>query len=217
MLLWCAQDNQATGLDGRHWSRAEVLRLPVFWALVSAVAGLSAFGTAFFFHHTVLADDRGWAHITMAGLFPVYTSATILSMLAFGALLDRIGTPRLIPFYLLFVAAGFVVFGASETFGLAAFGMILLGLGQGANATLPNAFWAEAFGTKNLGGIKSLATAVMVLGSAIGPGLTGALIDAGVPLGVQVQWIGLYFVLVCVALFVTIRPLRSRLPSPAQI
>ena len=44
---------------------------------------------------------------------------------------------------------------------------------------LPAAFWAEYYGTSHLGAIKSLASALMILGSAIGPGITGMLIDFG--------------------------------------
>ncbi|MGB7244559.1 MAG: MFS transporter, partial [Sulfitobacter sp.] len=55
-------------------------------------------------------------------------------------------------------------------------------------ATLLNACWAEFFGTRNLGSIKALATALMVLGSAIGPGLSGWLIDAGI--GFEQQMLG---------------------------
>ena len=43
---------------------------------------------------------------------------------------------------------------------------------------------------------EDLATAVMVLGSAIGPGLTGVLIDQGVSLNRQFLWIGVFFLLV---------------------
>jgi hypothetical protein len=39
--------------------------------------------------------------------------------------------------------------------------------------------WPELYGTRNLGSIKALATSAMVLSSALGPGITGALIDWG--------------------------------------
>jgi hypothetical protein len=63
---------------------------------------------------------------------------------------------------------------------------------------LPNAFWAEFYGTAHIGSIKSMATAVMVLGSAIGPGLTGVLIDFGV--GIETQFIGVAIFFVGVTL-----------------
>ena len=55
-----------------------------------------------------------------------------------------------------------------------------MGVSGGGHGTLLNACWAELYGTAHLGGIKSVATALMVLGSALGPGLSGVLIDAGI-------------------------------------
>ncbi|MDC1446261.1 MFS transporter, partial [Amylibacter sp.] len=70
-----------------------------------------------------------------------------------------------------------------------------LGITSGANTTLPNAFWAEFFGTKYLGSIKAAAAAAMVLGSAIGPTLTGILLDYGISLNTQYISISIFFVL----------------------
>jgi len=42
------------------------------------------------------------------------------------------------------------------------------------------AFWAVFYGTRNLGSIKAAAAALMVFGTAIGPGISGVLIDLGV-------------------------------------
>ena len=47
----------------------------------------------------------------------------------------------------------------------------------GGQATLLNACWAEFVGTFYLGSIKAATMALMVLGSAIGLGLSGWLID----------------------------------------
>ena len=64
---------------------------------------------------------------------------------------------------------------------------------SGSNATLPNAFWAEFYGTKHLGALKAMAAAIMVLGSAIGPGITGLLIDLGAGLEMQYIWVSAFF------------------------
>jgi len=65
---------------------------------------------------------------------------------------------------------------------------------SGSNATLPNAFWAEFYGTKHLGALKAMAAAIMVLGSAIGPGITGVLIDLDIGLETQYIWVSGFFV-----------------------
>jgi MFS family permease len=90
-------------------------------------------------------------------------------------------------------------------------------MSSGATSTLPNAFWAEFYGTGSLGSIKALAAAVMVFGSAIGPGITGFLIDQGVELKVQYFWIAGFFALCVVALYFGVARSKSNLvinPAP---
>jgi hypothetical protein len=58
--------------------------------------------------------------------------------------------------------------------------MALIGLTQGGSVTLLGALWPELYGTRNLGAIKALATSAMVFATALGPGVTGMLIDAGI-------------------------------------
>ena len=66
--------------------------------------------------------------------------------------------------------------------------LILMGAAGGGQATLLNACWAEFFGTLHLGSIKAATAALMVLGSALGPGVSGWLIDQGV--GFEQQMLG---------------------------
>ena len=89
----------------------------------------------------------------------------------------------------------FILFAFGETLYSALLGFIFLGITSGANTTLPNAFWAEFFGTKHLGSIKAAAAAAMVLGSAIGPALTGILLDFDISLNFQYVGISIFFVL----------------------
>ena len=184
----------ATGMQGRHWTRTDALRHPLFWFMAPALLGPSAFITAFFFHQVHLAEIKGWLHIELVALFPLFTGISLLSMFAAGWALDKWGTARIMPFYQLPMALGFVIVSAASSIGGAAIALIFLGLTVGANSTLPSAFWAEfLLGTRHIGAIKAMATAVMVLGSAIGPGLTGLLIDRGISLNTQFLWIGGFF------------------------
>ena len=79
---------------------------------------------------------------------------------------------------------------------------------------MPNAFWAEFYGTRNLGGIKALAAAVMVLGSAIGPGLTGYLIDFGIIFQDQMVGIAVYFLISSSLVWVGVTRARKLLSPP---
>lgn len=190
-----AQSDQSLGMKNRHWTRSEALRHPLFWIMVPAILGPAAFNTAFFFLQVHFAEVKGWAHIELVSMFPLYTAIGIGSMILSGWMLDRFGTARVIPFYQLPMVVAFICFALADSHLLTLFGLGFLALTTGANATLPNAFWAEFYGTAHIGAIKALAAAVMVLGSAIGPGLTGALIDFGI--GIETQYIGVstYFLL----------------------
>lgn len=170
--------------------------------MIPALLGPSAFNTAFFFHQVHYASVIGITNMQMVSYFPLFTAITVGAMLLSGALLDRLGTARLLPFHQLPMVFAFVIF-STHMFGLGV-GFSFLALTAGAQATLISAFWAEFYGTAHIGAIKAMAAAIMVLGSAIGPGITGALIDFGIGIEVQYLWIALYFVLTTGAMWLGI-------------
>lgn len=208
-----AAGNAAVGMCGRHWTRRDTLRHPLFWLMAPALLGPAAFNTAFFFHQVHFAEIKGWAHVELVALFPAFTAMAIGAMVGSGWALDRLGTGRLMPFFQLPMVAGFLAFSYATGPAGALLGFFFLALTTGANSTLPNAFWAEFYGTAHIGAIKAMAAAVMVLGSAIGPGITGALIDAGMGLESQFVWVAVYFLFASAAMAVgIIRARRDLLP-----
>ena len=207
-----AAEGRAVGMNGRQWSRRDALRHWLFWLMLPAILAPSAGSTAFFFQQVHLAETKGWSHVQLVALFPLYTSVAVVAMLGSGWVIDRVGTSRLMPVYLLPMAAGFVVIGSTGGLAMAAVGMVLMAISQGANSTLPNAFWAEFFGTRHLGGIKAMAAAAMVLGSAIGPGLSGYLIDFGINFEDQMVWIAAYFIFAASLVWIGVSQARHLLP-----
>ena len=183
----------STGLGQRMWTRAEVLRHPVFWLMVPALMGPAAWNTSLFFHQVHLAETKGWAHVSLVALFPLYTATSVGLMLTAGWLVDRFGSLRLAAFYLVPLAAGYAIMGLAASVPVGALGMVLIGAGVGMHVTIMATFWAEVFGTRHLGSIRAMMGAVMVLGTAIGPGVTGALIDLGLDFSAQGYGIAIYF------------------------
>lgn len=206
-----AQQDSSVGMQNRHWKRQEVLRHPLFWFMIPALLGPSAFGTAFFFQQVYFADLKGFAHIELVAMFPFFTMAGVGMMLLSGWLLDRLGTPRLMPVYQLPMVAAFVIFALGQSLFWIFVGLLVMAMTTGSNATIPNAFWAEFYGTRHLGSIKAMAAAVMVLGSALGPGITGLLIDLGIGLEDQYIGVSLYFAIASLCMAIGISRARRAL------
>lgn len=202
-----------TGLSGRHWSRGEVLSHRLFWCAVPLLIGPPAFGTALFFHQVHLAEVKGWNLLDYVALFPLFSGVSFVFMLISGWAVDRFGTGRLMPWILLPYVIGFVVLSRADSLGSAAVAMALLGVTTGSMGTVPAAFWAEFYGTRHLGSIKALAAALMVFGSAVGPGLTGALIDMNVDFPDQMTGIAVYFLFAAVLVGYGVRSVRGELSA----
>ncbi len=207
-----AETGGSTGMSGRHWTRGQALRNPLFWLIFPAILGPSAFNTAFFFHQVHFAEIKGWAHVDLVAMFPLYTLMAVGTMVLSGWLLDRLGTARLMPWYQIPFAAGFLCFAFATGPLMMFLGFVFLAMSTGANTTLPNAFWAEFYGTAHIGAIKAMAAAAMVLGSAIGPGLTGVLIDLGFGLEHQYVAIAGYFLMTTAIMAVGIWRAARTLP-----
>lgn len=204
-----ARETQNAGIGGRHWTRRDLLTNRLFWFVLPYLLGPPAFSTAFFFHQVHLAEFKGWGHVVLVAMFPLFTGAAITALLTSGWFIDRLGAMRLMPLAHLPLAAGFVVMGVADSVLFGGIAMVLMGVSQGANSTIPAAFWAEAYGTQHLGAIKSLAAAIMVFGTAVGPIATGLLIDGGLAFTDQMPFIAAYFVAAALLIWLGLRGVRS--------
>ena len=70
--------------------------------------------SALFFQHVHLIEVKDWEHIAFVSMLPAYTATTALSMLVAGWAIDQWGTGRLMQFFLLPLAGGFLVFWIAE-------------------------------------------------------------------------------------------------------
>ena len=204
-------EDQSWGMNKLHWTRKKTISHPLFWFMMPAVIGQSAFNTAFFFQQVHFSEIKGWEHLSLVSMFPIYTGIAICMMILSGILLDKFGTAKLIPYFQLPMIIAFILFAFGETLYSALLGFIFLGITSGANTTLPNAFWAEFFGTKHLGSIKAAAAAAMVLGSAIGPALTGILLDFDISLNLQYVGISTFFIISSLLMWMGISRVKKHL------
>ncbi len=98
--------------------------------------------------------------------------------------------------YLLPLACAFALFGSYDGFWVAPVGLTIAALSQGAAQGLMGSIWPEYYGTRHLGAIRSLIVAFTVAASAIGPGITGWLIDLGIGFETQCIYMACYLVAV---------------------
>lgn len=206
-------DSSHTGMNGIHWDRKRALSHWLFWMVIPTMSAPGMFSTALFFQQVHLSESKGWDHLEFVSLFPFYTLTTILSMFVYGWAIDRFGCRRLIAWFQVPMALAYVVFGIGSTLEAATLGFILMGLMQGGGATLFGAFWAEFYGTRHLGAVKSLATSLMVLGSALGPGITGLLIDLGYPFHQQMLGYAVYILAACLLTHIAMMRAKTSLPA----
>ena len=165
------------GMESKHWERKEVLKHWVFWSVIIPFLIPPIFSTAFFFNMVHLTEIKNWSLITFTSLFPFYTGMSILTTLISGWILDKFGVEKILPFYLIPMAFGLLIFSYSDTYITAALGFCFLGMTQGLAMMIGGTFWPVYYGTKNLGSVRSLSTSSMVFGTAIGPAVVGKLLD----------------------------------------
>ena len=159
--------------------RRQMLTDPRFYLLLPAFTAPAIIMTALFFHHLTLAEGKGWSAAWMTGQYWIFATSAVVSSLAAGPLIDRLSARRIMPLFLLpMVIALFLLAPAEAPLWLLPY-LALLGLTSGLAFTGFTALWAELYGTAHLGAIRSLAGAISVFASALGPVLAGVLLDAG--------------------------------------
>ncbi len=212
-----AKDTQSVGMGGRHWTRAEVVSSRFFWLLVPLLLGTPAWGTALFFQQVHIADVKGWPLVEYLALIPVMTIISVGVTLVTGALIDRFGSGRLLQLFPLSWVAGFLLLALADTLAIATLAFAVFGIATGMQASLITAFWAEYFGTRHIGAIKATSASLMVFGSAIGPGVTGALIDIGYLFPAQMYAICVYFLVAMGLVWIAVERANRDLPAEVNV
>lgn len=187
-------DGGSVGLDGRHWSRDEIIGQPLFWLLLPGFIAPAFILTVTFFLPAHIAESKGWAFGTMPSFYWVFALSSLAAAFLSGMAIDRFSARACLPLYQLPMASGLIVLWSASSSDMAPFALGLMGLTAGSAATIHSAIWAEYYGTRHIGTIKALAHAIMVFSTAIGPGLAGAVIDLGVPYPEQALWFAAYVI-----------------------
>lgn len=194
----------------RHWRRSQVLADPWFWVILTGVLAPPFIGTVIVLYQDHVEAVRGWPETAFATAIAVKAGVTVCVALGVGQLIDRFSARALLPAFLIPLAAACFVLGAVDGIWGLYVAMVCLAIAYGFSATLFGALWPELYGTKYLGEVRSIIVAGMVVSTAIGPGVTGYLIDQGYSLPTQLGPYGVYCLAVCGLLVLASRVVQRR-------
>ncbi len=195
----------------RHWTRPEMLRDPLFWLASAGVLAPAFIGTSIFFHQDHLIEINNWPPALYYNSFALMALTTLTVSLTMGLAIDRWSAVQLLPLFMVPLAMACFLLGTSSAPSTVILFMILLGTSYGITSTLFGALWPEIYGTLHLGSLRSIIMAMMVLASALGPGVTGLLLDLGISFSRQLIFMGIFCVAAAVLMTGVSRGLRSRL------
>ncbi|MEM0906695.1 MAG: MFS transporter [Pseudomonadota bacterium] len=203
----------AVGMGGRHWTRREVLKHWSFYALLPGLLAPPFIGTCIFFHQAHIADVRGFSLATMALAFPIYAFTSISTSLTAGLVLDRIGPTRVLPFCLVPLSVSIAALALPGGVWIWFLMLVGVGISQGVVITMMGTLWPTLYGTRWIGSVKSIISASMVVATALGPGVSGIIIDEGVSFPDQALTMSAYCLGISLLFFVIAPRLRGALPA----
>lgn len=163
-----------------NYTRRQMLAEGRFYLMLPAMIAPSLIMTALFFFPAEIARAKGWSSIWVTGNYWVYSITAVTVTITSGVLIDRLTARRVVPGFLIPLALSLVVLTLSNHAFMVWPFMFLMGASSGLYFTGLSALWAELYGAKHLGAIKSLTNAVMVFSSALGPALVGTLLNEGI-------------------------------------
>jgi len=166
--------------DEIRWTRRLVIRDPRFYKILPLFIASPFLLTGLFLFQVSLAEYKGWTIELIATSFIMFATGRTLFSLIGGPLIDRFSAKKLFPYMLLPSALGLIAISFTAHPWVAFFYMLMLGMGEGLASGIKTALWAEIYGVRSLGAIRSLMSFVLIFGTAISPFLFGYLIDLGI-------------------------------------
>jgi MFS family permease len=156
-----------------EWSTGRVLRDPRFWLVVPAALLPPFWATGLILYQTTLASAKGWSLPVLASAFVGFALARIIASLGIGGGIDRYSARRLFPAAVLPMGLGAILLAVADGPWVAFAYLALLGTTVGLSGTVKTALWAELYGIRHLGAIKSMEGTLMVVSTAAAPLVVG--------------------------------------------
>jgi len=151
------------------WTRAEVLSDRRFQLLIPVFIFLPFVFTGLVFNQSVIGQQRGYTAAWMAIGLSTYGLSKVICLLSAGGLSDNYGPANLLRFAYLPMLLGLaVLLLVRGDLSIPVF-FALSGITAGIESVLMPALWAERYGPRFLGSIKSTVRLLVVISSAAAP------------------------------------------------
>lgn len=206
----------APGLGAHHWTRRDAARHWLLPALLPVLLTPGFIGTVIFFHQVHVAEVKGWTLLAMAPGYTVFAALSVTAGIIGGWACDRFGAQKLLPIFLVPMGLGIAVIGPAEHVAMWYVALGLIGITQGINSAMQGVLFPLVYGTQHLGSIRSMTTTIMVISTAIGPGITGLLIDRGIIFPAQGLTMGLWCLCLSLSCLFIARRLTVELANAAN-
>ncbi len=162
--------------------REQLVRDYRFWLALPVLLTGPFVVTGIFIHQDFVLAQKSWSAQWFATCFVFYGIIHWLSSMIMGVLVDRYSAKKLFAFQALPTMLGLIVLGYLEGDWVAWLSLLLFGISIGFMGPIGGSLWAEMYGIKRLGSIRSLVSTFGVWSTALSPTLFGELIDAGASL-----------------------------------
>ena len=159
------------------FSRAQAMRMPAFWLLLSYTVLLYPIQAGMSLHLAPHLIEHGIAPAITATIISTYSLVSAAATLVCGFLPRR--WPIRYPMAVIggFLAVSPLLMKAISSPGDAYLAAALFGFGVGGILTLLPIAWADYFGRANFGAIRGVALSAQVMAQAVGPLVSGVLRD----------------------------------------
>ncbi|SDM22905.1 Predicted arabinose efflux permease, MFS family [Geoalkalibacter ferrihydriticus] len=180
---WAESHSVQEQIPQASWTRRQVLRDPRFFCILPASLLSPFLLTGLFLYQLILADYKGWSVEVMAGAFVVFAGARVVCSLTVGPLIDRFTARRLFPLLPLPLLLGIFSLWRVDAAWAPFVYLLFAGMTEGMGISVKNALWAELYGTRTLGAIRSMLSTFILISTAVSPLLFGWLLDVGIGFG----------------------------------
>ena len=180
-------------------SLKSALRDTKFWLVQPAILAATAIIFSIQFHQLHIIESKSWTIELYASSYIIFSITLLLGSLVAGHIVDRLGSIKLMYCYLLPLIPALFLLGFFKNFIFIFIIMGLTGFSYGMCLVAFITIWAELYGTKFMGEIRTFNFSINVLLTSVVMALTGWLIDMGINLKVLCLG-GISFILLSIIL-----------------